>query len=37
MAVIVDRKGATGPVPKSGDMRDFGDICGALCKRLFPQ
>jgi hypothetical protein len=37
MAVIVDRKGAKGPVPKSGDMRDFGDICGALCKRLFPQ
>jgi hypothetical protein len=37
MAVIVTRSGATGPVPKSSDMRDFGDICGDLCKRLFPQ
>jgi hypothetical protein len=37
MAVIVTRKGATGPVPKSSDMRDFGDLCGDLCKRLFPQ
>jgi hypothetical protein len=36
-AVIVTRSGARGPVPKSGDMRDFGDICGDLCKRLFPQ
>jgi len=37
MAVIVTRRGATGPVPKSSDMRDFGDICGSICKRLFPQ
>jgi hypothetical protein len=37
MAVIVTRTGASGPVPKSSDMRDFGDICGDICKRLFPQ
>jgi len=37
MAVIVTRRGVRGPVPKSSDMRDFGDICGDLCKRLFPQ
>jgi hypothetical protein len=37
MAVVVSSKGAVGPVPKSSDMRDFGDICGDLCKRLFPQ
>jgi hypothetical protein len=37
MAVIVTNKGARGPVPKSSDMRDFGDLCGDLCKRLFPQ
>jgi hypothetical protein len=36
-AVIVTKGGAVGPVPKSGDMRDFGDICGSICKRLFPQ
>jgi hypothetical protein len=37
MAVIVTKTRATGPVPKSSDMRDFGDICGDICKRLFPQ
>jgi len=37
MAVIVSKSGAVGPVPKSADMRDFGDLCGDLCKRLFPQ
>jgi hypothetical protein len=37
MAVIVTKRGARGPVPKSSDMRDFGDLCGDLCKRLFPQ
>jgi hypothetical protein len=37
MAVIVTKSGAKGPVPKSADMRDFGDLCGELCKRLFPQ
>jgi hypothetical protein len=37
MAVIVTKRGAKGPLPKSSDMRDFGDICGELCKRLFPQ
>jgi hypothetical protein len=37
MAVIVTKSGAKGPVPKSSDMRDFGDLCGELCKRLFPQ
>jgi hypothetical protein len=36
-AVIVSKSGAVGPVPKSADMRDFGDLCGDLCKRLFPQ
>jgi hypothetical protein len=37
MAVIVTKGGALGPVPKSSDMSDFGDICGIICKRLFPQ
>jgi hypothetical protein len=37
MAVIVSKSGVVGPVPKSADMRDFGDLCGDLCKRLFPQ
>ena len=37
MAVVVSSTGAVGPVPKSSDMRDFGDICGDLCKKLFPQ
>jgi hypothetical protein len=37
MAVIVTKNSARGPVPKSADMRDFGDLCGDLCKRLFPQ
>lgn len=37
MAVIVTRRGARGPVPKSADMRDFGDLCGDICKRLFPR
>jgi len=36
-AVIVNRSGAVGPVPKSSSMRDFGDLCGDICKRLFPQ
>lgn len=36
MGVVVTRASARGPVPKTSDMADFGDLCGALCKRLFP-
>jgi hypothetical protein len=35
--VIVNARGALGPVPKSSNMSDFGDLCGNLCAKLFPE
>jgi hypothetical protein len=37
LVAIVTERGVTLPVPKSAGMRDFGDPCGELCKRLLAQ